>query len=225
MRFPATPGWGPPAVVVCGSPPLLAGACRLWWCVSRVGVSLFVCLCGVCGCARWPCYVVCCAFVVSALLVVWCGGAVGVSSACAGVRGCVRVCGLVSPPLATPGRGAWLRGPATPGWGPPPGAVVGPSPLLAVGRGRGSPPLLAGVLWLWWWGPWVPFSVVLVCVCVLCGPSCWCGCWCVVTGTRARPRQPSSIILRVSIGHRCVGGNIQRFTPAQLCDNPFCFFV
>ena len=93
-----------------------------------------------------------------------------VYSACAGLRGCVcgvpGVCGLVSPPLATPGRGAWLRGPATPGWGPPPGAVVGPSPLLAVGSGRGSPPLLAGVHSLWWWGPWVPFSLVLVCVCV-----------------------------------------------------------
>ena len=71
-------------------------------------------------------------------------------------------------PLATPGRGAWLRGPATPGGGPPPGAVVGPSPLLAVGHGRGYPPLLAGVHWLWWWGPWVPFSLVMVCVCVCC---------------------------------------------------------
>ena len=81
MRFPATPGWGPPAVVVCGSSPLLAGACRLWWCVSRLGVPLVVCVCGVCGCAPWPCYVVCCVFVLYALLVVWCGGAVGVSSA------------------------------------------------------------------------------------------------------------------------------------------------
>ena len=44
MRFPATPGWGPPAVVVCGSPPLLAGARRLWRCVSRTGVSLVVCV-------------------------------------------------------------------------------------------------------------------------------------------------------------------------------------
>ena len=33
----------------------------------------------------------CCVFVVSALLVVWCGGAVGVFSACGGVRGCVCV--------------------------------------------------------------------------------------------------------------------------------------
>ena len=89
-------------------------------------------------------------------------------------------------PLATPGCGAWLRGPASPGWGPPPGAVVRPSPLLAEGRGRSSPPLLAGVYWLWWWGPWVPFTLVLVCVCVLCGASCWCGWrWGVVRGVAA----------------------------------------
>ena len=70
------------AVPVCYSPPLLAGARRLWWCVSRAGVSFVVCVCGVCGCARWPCCVVCCVFVVSVFLVVWCGGAVGVSSGC-----------------------------------------------------------------------------------------------------------------------------------------------
>ena len=91
MRFPVTPGWGPPAVVVCGSPPLLAGACWLRWGVSWVGMSLVLCVRGVCGCARGPCCVVCCVIVVSALLVVWCGGVMGVSSACAGVRGCVCV--------------------------------------------------------------------------------------------------------------------------------------
>ena len=70
-------------VPVCYSPPLLAGfRCRWWWCVSRAGVSFVVCVCGVCGCARWPCCVVCCVFVVSVFLVVWCGGAVGVSSGC-----------------------------------------------------------------------------------------------------------------------------------------------
>ena len=79
---PATPGWASLPVVVWGSPPLLAGARRLWWCVSRAGVSFVVCVCGVCGCARWPCCVVCCVFVVSVFLVVWCGGAVGVSSGC-----------------------------------------------------------------------------------------------------------------------------------------------
>ena len=91
MLLPATPGWVSLPVVVCGSPPLLAGARRLWWCVLGVGVSFVVCVCGVCGCARWPCCVVCRVFVVSALLVVWCGGAVGASSACAGVCGCVCV--------------------------------------------------------------------------------------------------------------------------------------
>ena len=88
-----------------------------------------------------------------------------------------------------------MRFPATPGWGPPavvvcgspPAVVVGPLPLLAVGPGCGappllaeapgcgSPPLLAGVHWLWWWGPWVPFSLAVVCVCVLRGALCWCG--------------------------------------------------
>ena len=82
VLLPATPGWVLLPVVMCGSPPLLAGARRLWWCVSRAGVSFVVCVCGVCGCARWPCCVVCCVFVVSVFLVVWCGGAVGVSSGC-----------------------------------------------------------------------------------------------------------------------------------------------
>ena len=143
MRFPATPGWGPPFVVVAGPLPLLAEGPR-----------------------------------------VWC--------------------------------------PATPGCGPPPAMVGGPSPLLAEGRGCGSPPLLAGVRWLWWWGfarhswlgapgaaprllflagaclwrwcggvvrvcwcavLWLAAPALLcgpgvcVCVCVLSGASCWCG-WC-----------------------------------------------
>ena len=82
VLLPATLGWASLPVVVWGSPPLLAGARRLWWCVSRAGLSLVVCVCGGCGCARWPCCVVCCVFVVSVFLVVWCGGAVGVSSGC-----------------------------------------------------------------------------------------------------------------------------------------------
>ena len=51
MRFPATPGWGPPAVVVCGSPPILVVACRLRWGVSRVGCPL-LCVFVVCVVAR-----------------------------------------------------------------------------------------------------------------------------------------------------------------------------
>ena len=163
MRFPATPGWGPPAVVVCGSPPRLAGACRLCW-----GV---VCVCGVCGCPRWPCCVVCCVFVVSALLVVWCGGVAWVCPprALVCVVACVwcatgpwfavlasfgwglrlvflwvwLVCGVGPPPLLAEGPGCCA---------PPLLAgvrccvvVVGPLPLLAEGFGCGAPPLLAGV--------------------------------------------------------------------------------
>ena len=60
--------------------------------------------------------------------------------------------------LATPGRGLQAWFPATPGWVPPVGVVGARSPLLAV-------------------GPGVPFSLALVCVCVLCGASCWCA-WC-----------------------------------------------
>ena len=82
MLLPAKPGWVSLPVVVWGSPPLLAGARRLSWCVSRAGASFVVCVCGVCACARWPCCVLCCVFVVSVFLVVWCGGAVVVSSEC-----------------------------------------------------------------------------------------------------------------------------------------------
>ena len=99
MRFPATPGWGPPAVVVCGSPPLLAGARRLWRCVSRVGVSVVVCVCPwvpfslvlVCvllclavfvASARWcvPCVMLCC---VSRVAVPRCAAARCVARWCA----------------------------------------------------------------------------------------------------------------------------------------------
>ena len=144
MRSPATPGWGLPAVVVCGSPPLLAGACRLQWGVSWVGVSLVVCVCGV-----WlrAVAVLCCVLRVCGDRVVggvvwWCG--VGVSSACAGVLGCVcvvcwwsvvccprlfwlglaagvcvGVVGVWCGSPATPGGGTCVLCPATPGWGPP----------------------------------------------------------------------------------------------------------
>ena len=143
VLLPATSGWvslpvvvgvrrhswlRAPAVVVCGSPPLLAGACQLWCRVLRVGVSLVVCVWGVCGCARWPCCVVSCVFVVFALLVVWCGGAVGVSSACASVRGCVcEVCRwsavwcphpfwlALAPGVCVVVVGVWFWSPATSG--------------------------------------------------------------------------------------------------------------
>ena len=143
MLFPATPGLGPPAVVMCGSPPLLAGACRVWWGVSWVGLSLVVCVCGVCGCARWLCCVVRCVFVVSALLVVWCGGVGWVCLPRALV--CVVVC-------VSCGGGPWFAVPASFRWGLRlvfvwVWLVCGACPpqLLAEGPGRCAPPFLAGV--------------------------------------------------------------------------------
>ena len=58
--------------------------------------------------------------------------------------------------LANPGRGPSVWFPGTPGWGPLVVVVGARSPLLAV-------------------GPRVSFSLALVCVCVMCGASCWCG--------------------------------------------------
>ena len=75
---------------------------------------------------------------------VGCGGGLPVSPGWGGV---VVVGGRL---LASPGRFACVRVPATPGCGSPPVAAGGPSPFLAEGLGCGSPPLLAGVLWCWW---------------------------------------------------------------------------
>ena len=143
MRFSATPGWGPPVVVVCGSPALLAGACRLRWGVSLVGVSLVVCVCGVCGCARRPCCVVRCIFVVSALLLVWCGGVAPLCLPRALL--CVVAC------VWCAGR-PWFVVPASFGWSLRLVFLwvwlvcgVGPPPLLAELPGCCAPPLLAGV--------------------------------------------------------------------------------
>ena len=177
MRFPATPGWGPPAVVVCGSPHLLAGACPLWWCVSRVEVSVVVLVCGVCGCARWPCCS--CALRVCGVCVVggsvwWCGGCVFRVCWCAWLRVCgvPVVCGLVSPPPATPSRGPWAWFPATPGWGPLV-VVVGALGALLLGVGVCVCAVWPFVLvWVAWGGL---CAVWLPCVCVyvlaVCGWS------------------------------------------------------
>ena len=43
-----------------------------------------------------------------------------------------------------------MRFPASPGCGALVVVVGGPSPILAEGRGCGSPPLLAGVRWMLW---------------------------------------------------------------------------
>ena len=157
MRFPANPGWGPLAVVVCGSPPLLAGARRLWWCVSRVGVSLVLRVCGVC--------------VVDGV-VSWCGGCVFRVCWCAWLRVCgvPVVCGLVSPPLASPGRGPWAWFPATPGWGPLV-VVVGALGALFFGLGVCVCAVWPFVLvWVAWGGSCaVWLRCVCVCVLAVCG--------------------------------------------------------
>ena len=194
MRFPATPGWGPLAVVVCGV--------RCVVCGGGVLVALWL-VCGVAGpsplLAEVPvCY--------SPPLL-------------AGL--CCRWWWAF---LATPGGGSPARFPATPGWvslsavvcgvwcvvccgGVLVGlwlvcGVVGPSPLLAEVPVCYSPPLLAGFRCRWWWAflttpgegsrarfpatpGWVSLSAVVCGVwCVVCGVRRWCagevvaGVWC-----------------------------------------------
>ena len=180
MLLPATPGWVSLPVVMCGSPPLLAGACWWRWCVV-CGVW-----CVVCGVRRW-----CVGGVVAD---VWCGwslatpgggscvllpatpGWVSLPVVVGGPRhSWLRVPGAVprhfllgsvgggvwrGRSLGTPGGGSCVLLPATPGWVSLPVVVCGP------------PPLLAGVRWRRW--------------CVVCGVwcvavVCWGGCgWCVV---------------------------------------------
>ena len=137
VRLPATPGLGPPVVVVCfagGGVPF----CVCWWCVWVCAVAVLCCVLRVCG--------VC----VVGDVVWWCGGCVFHVCWCVWLRVCgvPVVCVLLSPPLASPGRGPWAWFPATPGWGP----------LVVVAGALGA--LLPGLG---------------VCVCALCGPSCWCG--------------------------------------------------
>ena len=97
MLLPATPGWVSLPVVVCGSLPLLAGACWRRWCVV-CGVW-----CVVCGVRRW-----CVGGVVAG---VWCGW----SLATPGGGSCVLLPatpGLVSLPVVVGGpRHSWLRAP------------------------------------------------------------------------------------------------------------------
>ena len=177
MLLPATPGRVSLPVVVCGSPPLLAGACWRRWCVV-CGVW-----CVVCGVRRW-----CVGGVVAG---VWCGWSLATTGG--GSRVLLRATpGWVSLPvvvggprhswlrvpgavprhswlgsvgggvwrgrsLATPGGGSCVLLPATPGWVWVPVVVCGP------------PPLLAAVRWRRW--------------CVVCGAWCAvCGVWCVVCG-------------------------------------------
>ena len=181
MRFPATPGWGPLAAVVCG---VWCVVCGVWcaavvcwwgcgwcvvWLVPRHSWRRFLCatprhswlgfaagggarsspllaegpgrgsppLLAWFRCRRWC--------VVCGVWCVVCGGGVLV--------GLWLVCGVVGPsPLLAEvpvcySRHSWLGFAA--------GGGARSSPLLAVGPGRGSPPLLAGVRWRRW--------------CVVCG--------------------------------------------------------
>ena len=156
--LPATPGWGPPAAVVCGV-----------WCVA------VVCWWGCGWCVVWlvPRHSwrrFLCATPRHSWLGFAAGGGGRFPPLLAGVRlrrRCV-VCGggvLV---------GLWLVC-----------GVVGPSPLLAEVPVCYSPPLLAGFRCRWWWAVpatpgWGPPAAVVCgvwCVAVVC----WWGCgWCVV---------------------------------------------
>ena len=178
MLLPATPGWVSLPVVVCGSPPLLAGVSGRRWCV--MGLWL---VCGVVGpsplLAEVPvCY--------SPPLLAgfrrrwWCAvpryswlGPAGGGGAWRVVCGvwCV-VCGggvLVGLWLWLVPRHSWRRllcaTPRNSWLGFAAGGGGRSSPLLAEGPGRGSPPLLAGVRWRRWCvvGLWL--------VCGVVGPS------------------------------------------------------
>ena len=158
MLLPATPGWVSLPVVVCGFPPLLAGACWRWWCV----------VCGV-WCAAVVCWRGC------GWCVVWLVPRHSWRrSLCATPRhswlGFAAGGGGRSPPLLAGVR--WRRWCVVCGGGV---LVVGPSPLLAEVPVCYSPPLLAGFRCRRWW-------VVCGVWCAACGVRRWrvwwvCG-WC-----------------------------------------------
>ena len=185
MLLPATPGWVSLPVVVCGSSPLLAGACWRRWCVV-CGVW-----CVVCGVRRW-----CVGGVVAGL---WCGW----SLATPGGGSCVLL-------PATPG---WVSLPVVVGvprhsWRRVPGAVPRHSWLGSVGGGGVRWGCGWCVVWSvprhsWrrflcatprhsWlgfdagggvWSPATPGWGLLAAV--VCGVWCVvCGVWCVVCGVR-----------------------------------------
>ena len=169
VLLPATPGWvSLPAAVgvprhswrrVPGAVP------RHSWLGFAVGGGVW---CPVCGVWRVVCGGgVCGGFVAG----VWCGWS-----------------------LATPGGGSCVLLPATPGW------VSLPVVVVCFAGGGVLCCVCLWCVWVWavavlccvlrvcrvcvfggvvWWCAgcvfWVPFSLVLVCVCALCGPSCWCG--------------------------------------------------
>ena len=164
VRLPATPGWVSLPVVVCGFPPLLAGACWRWWCVvCGVWCAAVVCWRGCGWCMVWlvPRHSWR-RFLCATPRHSWLGFAAG-----GGGR---------SPPLLAGVR--WQR------WCVVCGGcvlVVGPSPLLAEVPVCYSPPLLAGFRCRWWWAVpatpgWGPLAAVV------CGVWRWCvGCWSLAT--------------------------------------------
>ena len=202
VLLPATPGWVSVPVVVCGPPPLLAGVrsqrwcvvCGVWcvvcgvWCVVcgggvLVGLRL---VCGVVGSSPLPAEVPVCysppllagfrcrrwwAFLAtpgggSRARFPATPGWVSLSAVVCGVR-CV-VCGVWRAAVACV-VGLWL---------------VWLVPRHSWRRFLCATPrhswlgFAAGGGVVWWCGGRVfrvPFPLALVCVCALCGPSCWCG--------------------------------------------------
>ena len=202
VLLPATSGWVLVPVVVCGPPPLLAGVrwrrwcvvCGVWcvvcgvWCVV-CGGSVLVGLrlvCGVVGSSPLPAEVPVCysppllagfrcrrwwAFLAtpgggSRARFPATPGWVSLSAVVCGVR-CV-VCGVWRAAVASV-VGLWL---------------VWLVPRHSWRRFLCATPrhswlgFAAGGGVVWWCGGCVfrvPFPLALVCVCALCGPSCWCG--------------------------------------------------
>ena len=199
MLLPATPGWVSLPVVVCGPPPLLAGVCWRRWCVV-CGVW-----CVVCGVRRWCAGGVAAGVWCGWSLATPGGGSCVLLPATPGWLSLPAVVGVPRHSwrrvlCATP-RHSWLGFAAgggvgllaTPGWSPPVvvvcfagGGVLccvclwcvwvcAVAVLCCVLRVCGVC-VFGGVVW--WCGGCVfrvLFSLVLVCVCALCGPSCWCG--------------------------------------------------
>ena len=172
MLLPATSGWVSLPVVVCGSPPLLAGvplpavACGVWCVVCGVWRAAVVCWWGCGWCVVWlvPCHSWR-RFPCATPRHSWLGFAAGGG-------------GRSSPLLAeVSGRrwclvGLWLVC-----------GVVGPSPLLAEVPVCYSPPLLAGFRCRWWCAvprhSWLGPAGGGGAWCVVCGVWCVvCGVWC-----------------------------------------------
>ena len=178
VRFPANPGWGPLAAVVCGVWCVVCGVRR--WCVGGVVAHVW-CGWSLANPSGGPCVLLPATPGWALLPVV-----VGVPR-----HSCLRVPGAVS-------RHSWL-GFAVGGGGCS-------SPLLAEGPRCGSPPLLAGVRWRRWcvvFGVWcVACGVRRWCVGgVVTGV--WCG-WSLATPGGGScvllPATPCRVSLPVVVG-------------------------